>query len=157
MEAIGISPWIEDKSNCYGLYRTTMIIKFTDNEMQMISWKAVPSKICLFLQVQIPYMCIYVSQTWSSLCLPTEVSEPKSINTLSLWHFSRWHFKCIFLNENVWNSIKISLKFVPKVWVNNIPALVQIMAWCRSGNKPLSEPMMAWCTDACMWHSASMS
>ena len=34
------------------------------------------------------------------------------------------------------------LKFDPKVKINNIPALVQIMAWCRSGDKPLSEPMM---------------
>ena len=51
-------------------------------------------------------------------------------------------FKCIFLNENVWISIKISLKFVPKGPMNNNPALVQIMAWRRSGDKPLSEPMM---------------
>ena len=51
-------------------------------------------------------------------------------------------FKCIFLNENVWISIKISSKFVPKGSINNIPALVQIMAWCRPGDKPLSEPMM---------------
>ena len=51
-------------------------------------------------------------------------------------------FKCIFLNENVWIAIKISLKFVPKGSVNNIPALIQIMAWRRPGNKPLSEPMM---------------
>ena len=51
-------------------------------------------------------------------------------------------FKCIFLNENVWIVLKISLKFVPKVRINNIPALVQIMAWRRSGDKPLSEPMM---------------
>ena len=28
-------------------------------------------------------------------------------------HFSDDIFKCIFLNENVWISIKISLKFVP--------------------------------------------
>ena len=35
-------------------------------------------------------------------------------------------FKCIFLNENVWISINISLKFVPKGPINNIPALVQI-------------------------------
>ena len=41
-------------------------------------------------------------------------------------------FKCIFLNENVWISSKISLKFVPKGPNNNIPALVQIMAWRRS-------------------------
>ena len=51
-------------------------------------------------------------------------------------------FKCIFLNENVRISIKISLKFVPKDPINNIPALVQIMAWRRSGDKPLSEPML---------------
>ena len=50
--------------------------------------------------------------------------------------------KCIFLNENVWISITISLKFVHKGPFNNIPALVQIMAWRRPGDKPLSEPMM---------------
>ena len=55
-------------------------------------------------------------------------------------HFPDDIFKCIFLFENAW--IWISLKFVPKVRVNNIPALVQIMAWRRIGDKPLSEPMM---------------
>ena len=51
-------------------------------------------------------------------------------------------FKRIFLNEIVRISIKISLKFVPKGPINNIPVLVQIMAWRVSGDKPLSEPMM---------------
>ena len=51
-------------------------------------------------------------------------------------------FKCIFLNENVWISIKISLKFVPKGLINNIPALVLIMAWHWPGNKPFSELVM---------------
>ena len=51
-------------------------------------------------------------------------------------------FKWIFLNENALISVKISLKFVPKVRIDNIPALVQIMAWGRLGDKPLSEPMM---------------
>ena len=51
-------------------------------------------------------------------------------------------FKCIFLNVNVLTSLKIPLKFVPKVPINNIPALIQIMAWCWPGNKPLSEQMM---------------
>ena len=50
--------------------------------------------------------------------------------------------KCIFLNENVWISLKIPLKFVPRGPINNIRVLVQIMAWCRPGDKPLSEPMM---------------
>ena len=51
-------------------------------------------------------------------------------------------FKYIFLNEDVWISLKISLKFYPKVRINNIPALVQLKAWRRSGDKPLSEPMI---------------
>ena len=51
-------------------------------------------------------------------------------------------FKCIFFFENVYISLKISIKFVPEVRINDIPALVQIMAWRRPGDKPLSEPMM---------------
>ena len=51
-------------------------------------------------------------------------------------------FKCIFFNENVKIAIKISLKFVSKGPIHNISALVQIMAWRRPGDKPLSEPMM---------------
>ena len=57
-------------------------------------------------------------------------------------HFADDIFKYIFLNENVWIPIKISPKFAPKGRINNIPALVQIMAWRRPGDKPLSEPMM---------------
>ena len=57
-------------------------------------------------------------------------------------HFADDIFKCIFLNENVWIPIEISLKFVPKDPIDNILALVQIMAWRRPGDKPLSEPMM---------------
>ena len=50
--------------------------------------------------------------------------------------------KCIFLNENEWIFPRISLKSVPEVRTYNIPALVQIVAWRRPGDKPLSEPMM---------------
>ena len=57
-------------------------------------------------------------------------------------HFADDIFKRIFFNENVWISITISLKFVPNGPINNISALVQIIAWRRSGDKPLSEPMM---------------
>ena len=35
-----------------------------------------------------------------------------------------------------------TMKFVPKGPINNIPALVQIMAWCWPGDKRLSEPIM---------------
>ena len=72
--------------------------------------------------------------------------EPYAFNALrprqNDRHFPDDLFKCIFLNENVWISIKNSLKFVPKGPIDNIPALVQIMAWRRLGDKPLSEPMI---------------
>ena len=57
-------------------------------------------------------------------------------------HFADDIFKLIFVNENVWIPIRISLKLVPQAPINNIPALVQIMAWRRPGDKPLSGPMM---------------
>ena len=69
---------------------------------------------------------------WIALHIEAETKWPP---------FPDYIFKWIFLNENVWILIKISLKFVPKGPINNIPALVQIMAWRRSGDKPLSEPM----------------
>ena len=72
-------------------------------------------------------------------------------------HFADDVFKCNFLNANVWILTKISLKFVPKGPINNIRTLVQIMAWRRTGDKPLSEPMMTKFNDAYMHHPASMS
>ena len=57
-------------------------------------------------------------------------------------HFAVDTFKRIFLNENPRSWIKMSLKFVPKRPINNIPALVQLMAWRQPDDKPLSEPMM---------------
>ena len=57
-------------------------------------------------------------------------------------HFADAIFKCIFMNENVSIAIEMSLKFLPKGRINNIPTLVQIMAWRRQGDKPLSEPVV---------------
>ena len=76
--------------------------------------------------------------------------QTKSVNTLrprqKRGHFADDIFKRIFLNENVRIWIKISLlKFLPGGPIDNIPALVQIMAWLswlRLSDKPLSEPVM---------------
>ena len=63
------------------------------------------------------------------------------------------HFKCIFLNENMWISIKVSLKFIPEDPINTISAPVHIIARRQPGEKPLSESMMV-----SYWrHSASVS
>ena len=66
-------------------------------------------------------------------------------------------FKWISFNEKVWISIKISLNFVPKGLINSITAMVQIMAWRRPGDKPLSELMLSQFTDAYMQHKGEMS
>ena len=89
---------------------------------------------------------------------------PDGINTLrprqNGRHFPDDIFMCIFVNENIWLSLKVSLKFVPEVRINNIPALVYIMAWRRPGDKPLSEPMMVRlpthiCVTRSQWVNAS--
>ena len=81
---------------------------------------------------------------------PYGVTRPQWVNTLrprQNWRpFADDIFKTIFFNENIWISLQISLKCVPtfvcKVRIKNILALVQIMAWRRPSEKPLSEPMM---------------
>ena len=61
-------------------------------------------------------------------------------------------FKCIFVGENIPISIQISLKFVPRGSIDNKAALVQVMAWCQTGDKPLSEPVMTQFIDAYRRH-----
>ena len=71
-------------------------------------------------------------------------------------HFAGDLFKCNFVNENIWISIKISLKFVSKAPISNIPALVQIMVWWRPSDTSFSQPMIAQLTDAYIRHLASI-
>ena len=84
------------------------------------------------------YACIYhvLEPPYTTTCFNT--LRPRQNGR----HFADDTFKRIFMNENVRISTNISLKFAPKGLINNIPALVQIMAWRRPGDKPLSEPMM---------------
>ena len=53
-------------------------------------------------------------------------------------------FRDISLIENMLISIKISLMRVPKRPISNIQALVQMMTWHRTGDKPLSGALMAY-------------
>ena len=69
--------------------------------------------------------------------------------------------KWIFVNKNAWISISISLKFVPRGPINNIPTLIQIMAWRRPGDKTLFEPMLVSllthiCVTRSQWFKASV-
>ena len=79
--------------------------------------------------------------------------DVKTLATLGFWlHHSPCSLGCwtnntlaarsLSPNENAWIPIKISLKCAPQGPINNIPALDQILAWRRPGDKPLSGPMM---------------
>ena len=57
-------------------------------------------------------------------------------------------FKCVFLNEINRIPIQISTKRVPKSPIDNKPALVQVMAWRRTGDRPFPEPMLIQFTDS---------
>ena len=61
-------------------------------------------------------------------------------------------FRCIFLNENGTIPIQISLKFVLRSPTDNKPALVQVMAWCWTGDKPLPEAMLTKFTETYRRH-----
>ena len=61
-------------------------------------------------------------------------------------------FKCIFMNEKFCVFIQNSLKFVPKGPIDNKSMMVQVIAWRRTGDNPLSEPMLTQFTDANMRH-----
>ena len=100
-----------------------------------------------------------LARSWYAICIQWDFQPEVKVSTVDRMgntvtflthlgqekngcHFAEDIFKCIFLNENRWITLKISLKFVPKVRINNISALVQIMAWCWPGNEPLPEPIM---------------
>ena len=66
-----------------------------------------------------------------------------------------WNNANQYLSCNYWNlriSICISPKFVPKGPVHNKSTLVQVMAWRRTGDKPIPEPMLIQFTVAHMRH-----
>ena len=115
-----------------------------------------PFIVCILLGIKLLLLLIYQGKHFGpnnwyvTYILTNNVAclfcVPSFPNTLSPrqngQHFANVIFKCIFLKEHLWISIKTSLKFVPKGPINNIPALVHIMAWRRPGDRPLFEPIM---------------
>ena len=86
--------------------------------------------------------------SWKHLCVELENNFHDSLAVKFSYaqngcNFADDIFKCILMNEKFSIFNGLPLNFEPKGPINNIPTLVQIMAWWRSGNKPLSEPMMA--------------
>ena len=89
----------------------------------LVKTKAIPTVYC-------PY---HLSSVWNISVIPFSHTVILSFDI----------FLVHFLNENCCIFFHISTKFVPNSPIINIPVLVQIMAWRRTGTQPLSEPMMA--------------
>ena len=70
--------------------------------------------------------------------------------------FSQTTCSNAFFNENIYISNKISLNYIPWGPIDNILALVQIIAWRRPGDKTLSEPMLTQFPDAYMRHQGDI-
>ena len=78
-----------------------------------------------------------------------QCNDRNNTQTTSLTHWGRDKMADISQTtfSNVFSSMwmfefRLKLKFVPKGPINTIPALAQIMAWRRPGDKPLSEAML---------------
>ena len=126
------SSWLKhvgNKTNCQQYLHTTY-----SNVFSLIEHDTVESIICEFHSCLLYHTHSNQFNVWIDTLRPSKNGR----------YFAEYMFKCIFVNESVWISIMIRLKFVSNVPINNILALVQIMGWCRPGDKPLSKPMMVW-------------
>ena len=127
------------------LYTTLYFISYVGHNPSWSSNHNLPWEMIILL-VWLISVCIVVAQLSDMHDFTSRLMVALWINTLrprqNGRHFADEVFKCFFLNENVQISLKISLKFVPKGPINNIPALVHIMPWCRPGDMPLGEPVM---------------
>ena len=91
--------------------------------------------------------------------IPIKLYEPRPLGNISIsppgqngHHSAKDILQSIFMNGNFCILISIPLHFVPKGQINNKAALIQVMAWGWTGDKPLLEPMLTQFTDAYMWH-----
>ena len=128
-------PLLQSFDGFFGISLTDLLNKQSNSqlfEMLLCSYDVTATTTLL----QYPSMQACLVSNWQEAYINT--LRPRQNGR----HFPDDSFRWIFLNENVWISIEVSLKFVPKGPINNIPALVQIMAWRQPGDKPLSEPMM---------------
>ena len=123
---------------------------FKKIHLKMSSGKWRP--FCLGLNVLkqhriIAWMSNYIHiKPWNVIDHPCQNFNSGSIDSLRMRqngrHFTDNPSKHIFLSHTIQISIKFSLKLVSKGQINNIPALVPIMAWRCPSDKLLSEPMM---------------
>ena len=105
-----------------------------------------------------PYLAVAVNFVQAHCCRCDKFHSGTVIKLIPPCQNGR-HFadisKCIFMSDNIWISFDILLTFL-KGPIDNKSALVQALAWRRTGDKPLPEPRLTYLTDAYMWHSGEI-
>ena len=144
---------------CY-VYGSTISSKYNTNNFVAVisshgwlqSWILIPLLSLFAVPRNQP---AFYRFSWGE-CVAFKNCYSRSINSSPLGQNGRNYtddiFRYVFMNEKFCILIRISLKVVPKCPIDNKPALAQIMVWCRTGSKPLSEPMLTQIADAYMRH-----
>ena len=136
--------------------------------------------ICIFLSLYIYiyiYVCdmsyIFVLKTiWQAIlrkysrtcgidmsreCLPDDMYLDFAISVYCHAQMYFAHFQMAFLERKPLYQMQISLKCIPMDQIDIISALFQIMAWCQTGNDPLSQWGPNSPTHICIPYQASLS
>ena len=100
-------------------------------------------------------MTLVWSEVFSDLGLHVEIDPHGKTAIYKLTHWGlnimanilQMTFSNIF-SMNAWSLIRISLTYIPKGPIVKKSALVQVMAWRRTGDKPLSEAVLTKTHDA---------
>ena len=92
------------------------------NSIQMNGWFILAIQL---FKIHVGLANLYHLYNWMK-STDTDAYQPDELNSLRPRQNRRYNaddiFKCIFLKENVWIPTTISLKFVPKGPISNIPA-----------------------------------
>ena len=106
------------------------------------SWVVAGLCVCVWLSV-------FRTQTttWDNIDQDLQLGHNELNKAIQYTPYTYW--RCleqyivivIFVNENFWILYKIWLKYVLWGLTDNMAALVQILAWHRTDDKALSEPM----------------
>ena len=122
-------------------------------------WRILSNRSCSEAQQRTPmnahstYCVRWIIYTYCDRSASIRLSVSSVSNQLLIQLFSpwtKWAPVRFFDNEKFCILVEILLKFVTKGSVDNNQTLVQIMTQCRIGDKPLSEAMLTWFTDAYM-------
>ena len=120
----------------------------SSNDLQLVTWRGWQGIRIVFPEMITLVIChMHAKSFFSALKVLTRLPLDKMATILP-----DDIFKCILLNENEKIPIPLSLKLVPSSPIDNKPALVQVMAWHRTGDMPLPEPTMTLFADAYFRH-----